>query len=104
MTLDEAVQNADVSTGVLSISSIPFYILIDYGTTHSFISNTCLVKINTSYQKNDSALEVSMPLGKIIDTDRIRNDVQINFDGLTFEADLYVIEMKDFDFIFGIDY
>ncbi|XP_022857607.1 uncharacterized protein LOC111378606 [Olea europaea var. sylvestris] len=52
--------------------------------------------------KNDSVLEVSMPSGRIIYTDRIVKVVQIDFDGLTLKADLYVIEMKKFDIILGM--
>ncbi|KAL2453402.1 Pepsin-retropepsin like protein [Abeliophyllum distichum] len=38
MTHEEAAHNSDVITGMLSISSIPVYVLIDSGTMHSFIS------------------------------------------------------------------
>ncbi|CAA3011270.1 Hypothetical predicted protein, partial [Olea europaea subsp. europaea] len=99
-----AAQNSDVITGILSISGTSIYVLIDFGATHSFISNICLVKINASCKKNDNVLEVSMPSGGIIDTNRIAMGVKINFDGLTLEADLYVIEMKDFDIILGMDW
>ncbi|XP_022860100.1 uncharacterized protein LOC111380698, partial [Olea europaea var. sylvestris] len=88
LTHDEAAQNSDVITGILSISGTSIYVLIDFGATHSFISNICLVKINASCKKNDNVLEVSMPSGGIIDTNRIAMGVKINFDGLTLEADL----------------
>ncbi|XP_022856880.1 uncharacterized protein LOC111377953 [Olea europaea var. sylvestris] len=39
-----------------------------------------------------------------IDTDRIPTWVQINFNDLTLEADFYVIEMKDFYVILGMDW
>ncbi|XP_022867527.1 uncharacterized protein LOC111387219 [Olea europaea var. sylvestris] len=104
LTHDEAAQNLDVIAGSLSVFGTSVYILIDSGTTHSFISNACLAKINASSKKNDNVLEVSMPSGGTIDTDRIAMGVQINFDGLTLEADLYVIEMKDFDIILSMDW
>ncbi|KAL2471375.1 RNA-directed DNA polymerase [Abeliophyllum distichum] len=34
---EEVAQNSDVITGMLSISSVPVYALIDSGATHSFI-------------------------------------------------------------------
>ncbi|XP_022876994.1 uncharacterized protein LOC111395238 [Olea europaea var. sylvestris] len=104
LTHDEATQNSDVIASILFISGTPVYVLIDSSATHSFISNTCLAKINASCKKNNNVLEVSMPLGGTIDTNRITMGVQINFDGLTLEADLYVIEMKDFDIILGMDW
>ncbi|XP_022873340.1 uncharacterized protein LOC111392270 [Olea europaea var. sylvestris] len=88
LTHNEAVQNSNIITGILSIFGTPIYVLIDSGTTHSFISNACLAKINASCKKNDNVLEVSMPSGGTIDTDRIATGVQINFDGLTLEVDL----------------
>ncbi|XP_022869184.1 uncharacterized protein LOC111388652 [Olea europaea var. sylvestris] len=88
---DEAAKNLDMIVGILSVSNVPVYVLIDSGATHSFISNACLAKINASCQKNASVLEVSMPSSGTIDTDRIAKGVQIDFDGLTLEADLYVI-------------
>ncbi|XP_022853826.1 uncharacterized protein LOC111375257 [Olea europaea var. sylvestris] len=104
LTHEEAAKNLDVIACILSVSNISVYILIDSGATHSFISNVCLAKINASCQKNASVLEVSMPSGGTIDTNRIAKGVQIDFDGLTLEADLYVIEMKDFDIFLGMDW
>ncbi|XP_022859255.1 uncharacterized protein LOC111380025 [Olea europaea var. sylvestris] len=71
LTHDEAAKNLDVISGILSVSNIPVYVLIDFGTIHSFISNACLAKINASCQKNDSVLEVSMPSDGTINTDRV---------------------------------
>ncbi|XP_022847556.1 uncharacterized protein LOC111370081 [Olea europaea var. sylvestris] len=88
LTHDEAAQNPDVIAGILSISGTLVYVLIDSSTTHSFISNACLAKINASCKKNDNVLEVSMLSGGTIDTDRIATGVQINFDGLMLEANL----------------
>lgn len=97
LTHDEATQNSNVIAGTLFISIIPVYMLIDIYVTHSFISNLCLANINASCQKNDSVLEFSKPSGRTIDTYRIRNEVQINFDELTLEADFYVIKITDFE-------
>ncbi|XP_022874312.1 uncharacterized protein LOC111393154 [Olea europaea var. sylvestris] len=103
LTHDEVAQNSEVIAGILSIFGIPVYVLIDSGATHLFISNECLAKINASCKNNDNVLEVSMPSEGTIDTDRIATGVQINFDGLMLEADLYVIKMRDFDIILGMD-
>ncbi|KAL2461848.1 reverse transcriptase [Abeliophyllum distichum] len=84
MTHEEAVQNSDVIMGMLSISSVPVYVLIDSGVTHSFISEVCLAKVNILCQKSDSVLEVSMPSGRTIETDKLAKAVQIDFDGLVF--------------------
>ncbi|XP_022870382.1 uncharacterized protein LOC111389675 [Olea europaea var. sylvestris] len=96
LTHDEAAQNSDIIAGILFVSGTPVYVLIDSGATHSFISNACLARINASCKKNDSVLEVSMPSGLNIDTDKIAMGVQINFDGLTLVVDL--LEEEEFRF------
>ncbi|XP_022893869.1 uncharacterized protein LOC111408331 [Olea europaea var. sylvestris] len=103
LTHDEDTKNSNVIAGILSVSNIPVNVLIDSGATNSFISNACLAKINALCQKNASVFEVSMPSGGTIDVDRIAKGVQIDFDGLTLEAELYVIDMKDFDIILGMN-
>ncbi|XP_022859253.1 uncharacterized protein LOC111380023 [Olea europaea var. sylvestris] len=78
-----------------------------FALTHDEVaknSDVIPAKINASCHKNDSVLEVSMPSSGTIDMDRIDKGVQIDFDGLTLEANLYVIEMKDFDIILGMDW
>ncbi|XP_022851452.1 uncharacterized protein LOC111373183 [Olea europaea var. sylvestris] len=104
MTHDEAAQDPNVITGILSIYSIPVYVLIDFGAMRSFIFATCLANINISCEKTSSTLEVSMPSGGVIDTNKIAKAIQIDFDGLILEADLHVIELKDFDIILGMDW
>ncbi|KAL2455650.1 reverse transcriptase [Abeliophyllum distichum] len=86
MTQDEAAQNLDVIAGILFVSSIHVYVLNNSGTMHSFIYDASLAKINITCYKSDSMLEVRMPSGRTIDTDKIENAVQIYFDGLAFSS------------------
>jgi len=91
-------------SGILSISGIPLYVLIDSGATHSFISDACLERLNLIGIEIGSTLEVSLPSGETIDTNKIVKAVQIDFDGQVLEADLNIIRMKDFDIILGMDW
>lgn len=68
---DEATQNSNVIVGILTVSSIPVYVFIDSGSTHSFKSNACLVKINALCKKSDSILEVSMLSGRTTNTIKV---------------------------------
>ncbi|KAL2461387.1 reverse transcriptase [Abeliophyllum distichum] len=81
MTHEKATQNSDVIMGMLSISSVPVYVLIDFGVTHLFIPKACLAKVNILCQKTDSVLEVSMPSGRTIEIDKLARAIQIDFDG-----------------------
>lgn len=71
--------------------------------THSFMSMACLAKINVSCEKTNSILEACMPSRGIIAIDKIAKAGQIDFDELIFEANLHVIELKNFDINLGMN-
>lgn len=84
-------EHDNMITGILSISSIPVYVLIDSGATHSFIAEACLGRLNLIEEETGSTLEVSLPSGGTIDTNKIVKTVQIDFDGQVSKADLNII-------------
>ncbi|XP_022852502.1 uncharacterized protein LOC111374101 [Olea europaea var. sylvestris] len=67
------------------------------GATHSFVSTSFINKSSINCDKLKSTLEVSIPLGRTLNTYQFSRSVNLKIEGKTFESDLCLIEMKDFD-------
>nr|AXI69408.1 Reverse Transcriptase [Olea europaea subsp. europaea] len=104
MTQKDAEENSNVIAGTLLIANTPAYVLFDSGATHSFVSTTFMAKSSITCDKSEGTLEVSIPSGNPLSTDRIAKSVSIEVEGKPMEANLYMIEMKDFDVILGMDW
>lgn len=104
MTQNEAEDAPDVMAGMLAVSTIPALVLFDSGATHFFISKKFLAKSRNVCDKVDNALEVSIPSGKIVRTDRMAKDVSLEICSKNIRADLYLMDMRDFDVILGMDW
>ncbi|CAA0811648.1 Uncharacterized mitochondrial protein AtMg00860, partial [Striga hermonthica] len=72
--------------------------------THSFISSRCLDALSIDNVCNCDPLEVSLASGKIIISDSMIFSLPVSIGGRVLEADCYVIEMRDFDVILGMDW
>ncbi|CAA0831261.1 Uncharacterized mitochondrial protein AtMg00860, partial [Striga hermonthica] len=88
---------------MLSISNVPVYALCDTGATHSFISTRCLEALSISNVCPCDPLEVSLVSGKIIISDSMILSLPVSIGGHMFEASVYVIKMRDFNVILGMD-
>ncbi|CAA0831250.1 Uncharacterized mitochondrial protein AtMg00860, partial [Striga hermonthica] len=104
ITHDEAARNAGTMSGMLSISYVPVFALCDTGATHSFISSHCLESLSISTVHTCDPLKVSLASGKIIISDSVVRNLPICIGGRVLEADVYVIDMRDFDVILGMDW
>ncbi|XP_022867792.1 uncharacterized protein LOC111387468 [Olea europaea var. sylvestris] len=79
-------------------------VMADSGATHSFISTAFIAKSRTACEKSDSVLEISIPSGRILNTNQIARAVKLVMEGKEFVADLHLLDMKDFDVILGMDW
>ncbi|CAA0825701.1 Uncharacterized mitochondrial protein AtMg00860, partial [Striga hermonthica] len=104
ITHDEAANNAGTMSGMLSISNVPVYALCDTGATHSFISTRCLEALSVSNVCPCDPLEVSLASGRTIISDSMIPSLPVSIGGHILEASVYVIEMRDFDVILGMDW
>ncbi|CAA0810435.1 Unknown protein, partial [Striga hermonthica] len=104
ITHDEAARNTGTMSGMLSISHVPVFALCDTGATHSFISSRYLEALSFGTVHACDPLEVSLASGKIIVSDSVVRNLPICIDGRVLEADAYVIDMRDFDVILGMDW
>ncbi|XP_022872136.1 uncharacterized protein LOC111391204 [Olea europaea var. sylvestris] len=100
----EAEQDPNVIASILLLSDIPAYVLFNSGATNSFISTSFVIKSGIVCVKMDNALEVSIPSGKTLSTNEMTRATKLEIDGNILMADLYLLEMKDFDVILGMDW
>ncbi|CAA0819851.1 Unknown protein, partial [Striga hermonthica] len=101
---DEAAINTGTMSGMILLSNVPIFALCDTGATHSFISSQCLEALSIDNVCNCDPLEVSLASRKIIISDSMVPGLQVSIGGHVLEADCYVIEMRDFDVILGMDW
>lgn len=104
MTQHEASTDPGTMAGMLSILGMPVLVLFDTGATHSFISTMMYKKLGLKGVKIDDALVVSIPSGKIVIADTICMGLELGLEHKMMHADLYVLTMKDFDIILGMDW
>ncbi|XP_022880814.1 uncharacterized protein LOC111398092 [Olea europaea var. sylvestris] len=100
----EAKRDPNAIAGTLLLFDVPAYVLFDFGAIHSFISTSFIVKSNVACVKMTNELEASIPLGKALCTNQMTKSTKKEIDGKILEADSYLLEMKDFDVIFGMDW
>ena len=80
------------------------YTLFDSGAIHSFISTKLALSMSDSIARTPSLLRTALLSGEILLSEFYLKQVPITVNGVTLQADLIAIEMKDFDVILGMDF
>ena len=98
-------QNAEtVVSGILPICSQNAYVLIDSGSTHSFISAKFAEKINRKLEPLDYVLSVSTPSGRSMNVASIYRACVVMIGNVELLADLMPLDITHFDVILGMDW
>ncbi|XP_022874111.1 uncharacterized protein LOC111392932 [Olea europaea var. sylvestris] len=97
-------KNVCFRCGILLLSNVLAYILFDSGATNSFISASFVARSNFASVRTNNELEVSILSGKTLCTNQMTKSMKLEIDGKILEVDLYLLEMKDFDVILGMDW
>ncbi|XP_022852543.1 uncharacterized protein LOC111374141 [Olea europaea var. sylvestris] len=97
-------QNTNVIIGMLPVFDIPIVVLMDSSSTHSFIFTIFMDKIGNGCVKMSNILEVSLPSSEVINTNRMVKGIKLDIEGKVLKTDLYILGMKDFDVILGINW
>ncbi|XP_042432594.1 uncharacterized protein LOC122019163 [Zingiber officinale] len=102
----EEAQRAEGSVfrGMITVYSFPAELLIDTGSSHSFISRVFLSKICRLPVRRTHTLAVSLPSGEILNIGQEIRDCPLDFEGQTLIVDLQVLDMLEFDIILGMDW
>ncbi|KAL0453903.1 UNVERIFIED_CONTAM: Transposon Ty3-G Gag-Pol polyprotein, partial [Sesamum latifolium] len=104
ITKEQAPTAPEVITGSFSICSSNAHVLIDPGSSCSFISYDFASRVHASIEPLGHDLYVSMPAGGVILVNRVVRSCPVIVEGVTLYADLVVINLRDFDVILGMDW
>ena len=104
ITREAAPAQPDVIAGTILIHGFPAHILIDSGSTCSFVSRSFALSLGRAVEALGYTLLVSMPAGDhaLVDTVLRACGLDVGKDRLI--ADLILIEMREFDAILGMDW
>ena len=91
-------------TGIILVSTTYTYALLDPSATHSFISSNFAKKHNFKFKPMESELFVDTPVGGVVVTDSVCKSCIVKIVDTELLADLTLLEMRDFDIIFGMDW
>ncbi|KAL0458791.1 UNVERIFIED_CONTAM: Retrovirus-related Pol polyprotein from transposon [Sesamum latifolium] len=80
------------------------HVLIDPGSTCSFMSHDFASRVHASIEPLGHDLYVSMPAGGVILVNRVVRSCPVVVEGDTLYADLVVINLREFDVILGMDW
>ncbi|XP_042387537.1 uncharacterized protein LOC121979609 [Zingiber officinale] len=102
----EEAQRAEGSVfrGTILVYTVTADLLIDTGSSHSFISRVFLGKIGRLPSRRTHRLTVSLPSGEVLSISLEVKGCPLDFKGQTIMVDLQVLEMVEFDIILGMDW
>ncbi|KAK8647250.1 hypothetical protein V6N13_120998 [Hibiscus sabdariffa] len=93
----------DVIAGTFTIYSVPYFALLDNGSTHSYISSTASRDLQIPVEPTDKALTVMSLVGQSVTVDRVYRRCPLMVQEETFPADLMELPLEEFDLILGMD-
>ncbi|GFS29227.1 hypothetical protein Acr_00g0005870 [Actinidia rufa] len=93
-----------VVSGILPICDQPAHVLMDSGSTHSFVSNSFERYLTTSPVSLEYELSVSLPSGDTMSCDRVYSSCEIRVNDVPMYVDLIPLEIHGFDVILGMDW
>ncbi|CAA0822271.1 Unknown protein, partial [Striga hermonthica] len=100
----EAEQQPDTMSRMVIRNNVPVFALFDTGVKHTFISRRCLDAIGVRAITAIDPLEVSLASGRKIVTSAKASDLSLSIGGRVLSTDAFVLEMRDFDLILGMDW
>ncbi|KAL4280715.1 hypothetical protein GQ457_03G018770 [Hibiscus cannabinus] len=100
----EDEESPDVIAGIVELDSHPVYVLIESGSTHSFVYATTLERLSMKPEVVKTSLVVSNHIGKNLPINLICKENPITIRGIPFPIDLYILPNCEFDLILGLDW
>ena len=104
MTRQEAQVDPGVVIGLISICRNDAYVLIDPGSTHSYISMDFAKHVDKKLSMLDNKLIISMPVGNTFVADFVFRNCDIMVEDQNLPVDLIPLDMNEFDAILGMDW
>ena len=104
MTVGEAIRDAEVIAGTLSLNFINAHVLFDSGATKSFVSRDFASKLNLNAEPLEKPLQVEIANQEIIPIDKICPNCDMEIEGQNFKVNLIPFKLGEFDVILGMDW
>ena len=104
VTQQAADATPDVVTGTISLFDTDAHVLVDSGTTHSFISREFIERVGIEMRPTECSIIVSLPTGNSLIANRVYRGSKVAIASHEFEADLIVLDIHGFDIILGMDW
>ncbi|XP_073129598.1 uncharacterized protein [Henckelia pumila] len=104
MTHDQIDPDSAIVLGMIRITDLPAFVLIDTGATHSFMSVSFMMKLRVLPDESISEFCVSLPPREELKSSSVVRNCKVQMQSLVLCADFIVLKMVDFDAIFGMDW
>nr|GFB90339.1 zinc finger, CCHC-type, retrotransposon Gag domain protein [Tanacetum cinerariifolium] len=104
LTRDQAANSSGTVTGTLFMNGRAVFLLFDTGATHSMISVSLSKYINVPPTLLNYTLSISTPMRSLVVIDRECQNCPLQFDDKIRSANLFPLDMYDFDIILGMDW
>ncbi|RVW67712.1 Retrovirus-related Pol polyprotein from transposon 17.6 [Vitis vinifera] len=104
MTHRDAQATSDVVTGTLRIHTLFARVLIDPGSTHSFVSVSFAGLLGLPVVSMDFDLIVATPVGDSVVASRMLRNCIVMIGYREMPVDLVLLDLQDFDVILGMDW
>ena len=101
---DAEAGTSNVVTGQLSLAKQDAHVLIDSGTTHSFVSYAFAKKLCRGEERIRKTFRTALPSGDVLLSEYWVRQVPIIICDRELHVDLIIIDLKDFDVILGMDF
>ncbi|KAD6453055.1 hypothetical protein E3N88_07760 [Mikania micrantha] len=96
--------NLGIISGVLRYGVRDIYVLFDTGATHSIVSNLFTKYLMITPTILEPALVITTPVGDSIPISHVFCDCPIQIESIIRKADLFPMQINDFDMILGMDW
>ena len=104
LNVEEVEQPDNLIRGMCFINSTPLIAIIDTGDTHSFISASCVERLNLVVTSLLRRIVIDTPASGLVTTSLVCAKCPVNFGNVDFELDLVCLPLKHMDVIFGMDW
>ncbi|KAJ0977647.1 hypothetical protein J5N97_013121 [Dioscorea zingiberensis] len=104
MTQQEVVETPDIITGTAQIYGIDACVLIDPGSTHSYVATSFNMLDGVYATKLAQSMVVTSPIGSSIVVKVVYEGCDVRIDDLELAADLIPMRILEFDTILGMDW
>nr|GEX24447.1 putative nucleotidyltransferase, ribonuclease H [Tanacetum cinerariifolium] len=104
LTRDQAANSSGTVTGTLFMNGRLVFVLFDTGATHSVISFSLSKYINVPLTLLNYTLSISTPMRSLVVIDREYQNCPLQFNDKIRIANLFLLDMYDFDIIMGMDW